>query len=83
MPAKYNLLLNASKQFTPVLNGNLALIYSPQINLFVIAPTLSYSLATNWDIDVIIQSYFANNMSNRFDVLGNSFNFRVRWSFSN
>ena len=83
MPAKYNLIVTASKQFSPVLNGSLALIYSPQINLFVIAPTLSYSLATNWDADLIIQSYFANNINNKFDVLGNSLNFRVRWSFSN
>ena len=83
MPAKYNLILTGTKQFSPVMNGTLALIYSPQINLFVIAPTLSYSLAVNWDIDFIVQSYFANNADSKFAVLGNSFNFRVRWSFSN
>jgi hypothetical protein len=83
MPARYNLIVSTNKQFSPVCNGSLALIYSPKINLFVIAPTISYSLATNWDMDLIIQSFFANNISNKFDALGNSVNFRVRWSFSN
>ena len=83
MPAKYNIMVETTKQFTPVMTGTLALIYSPHINLLVVAPTLSYSLATNWDIDVIVQSFFANNMNNKFEALGNSANFRVRWSFSN
>ena len=83
MPAKYNLLITTTKQYTPVLNGGFTVVYSPVINLFIFSPTLSCNLATNWDFNIILYTFFANNANDRFDVLGNSFNFRIRWSFSN
>ncbi len=83
MPAKYNFLFLTSKQFNPITSASLTLVYSPILNLFIVNPTFSFSLSNNWDLDFIVQSFFANNISNKFDVLGNSFNMRARWSFSN
>jgi len=83
MPAKYTFMVQGQQQISPVVNVNIALIYSPIVNLFVISPAVSYSIATNLDIDLIVQSYFANNMNNKFAVLGNSVNARIKWSFSN
>jgi len=83
MPAKYNFMIQGQQQISPVVNASAVFLYSPVVNLFVIGPTVSYSIATNFDLDLIIQSYFANNMNNKFDVLGNSINMRIKWSFSN
>lgn len=83
MPAKYNFMVSTTKQYTPILNGGFAVVYSPIINLFIFSPTLSVNLATNWDADIIIYTFFADNAANKFEVLGNEFNFRIRWSFSN
>lgn len=85
MPAKYNFLIQTSKQFSPVGTGSLVLVYSPKLNLFIVNPSCSFSLSGNWDLDFIVQSIFARNFlnNNKFDVLGNSFNLRARWSFSN
>ncbi len=83
MPAKYTFMVQGQQQISPVVSANAALIYSPIVNLFVIAPTVSYSIATNLDFDVILQSYFANNANNKFAALGNSLNMRIKWSFSN
>lgn len=83
MPGRYSVLVQTSKQFTPLMNSSLSVIYSPEMNLLIINPYICYSIATNFDLDVIVQSFFANNTNNKFDVLGNSFFLRVKWSFSN
>jgi hypothetical protein len=83
MPAKFNFLVQTSKQFTPVTSGSMVVIYSPQLNLLILSPNVSYSIATNWDLDIITQSFFSDDPQKKFKVLGNSVNARLRWSFSN
>jgi hypothetical protein len=83
MPTKYNGMFQLQGQFSPIVSGNVAIIYAPVVNLLVVSPTISYSIATNFDLDFIVQSFYANNQANRFAVLGNSANLRFRWSFSN
>ena len=81
MPAKLNFLIQTVKTFSPLFSGNFSVVYSPKINLLIVLPSLTYSVASNWDLDLVIQSYFADNLSNDFRVLGNSVNLRVKWSF--
>lgn len=83
MPAKYNFLLQAMKQFSPASTGSLSVIYSPKLNMLIINPYISYSVVDNWDIDLTVQCFFAENYLKQFKPLGNSFNLRARWSFSN
>lgn len=83
MPAKYNFLFQTSKQFSPVGTGQLTLVYAPIMNLFIVNPSCSFSLSNSWDLDFIVQCYFGNDLNKKFNVLGNSFNMRARWSFSN
>lgn len=82
MPAKYNILVQALKEFSPSANASLALIYSPKINLFIINPSFSYSIKDNWDMDIILQSFLADNVVGKFEDLGNSLTLRARWSFA-
>ena len=58
-PYKYSLLTQASSPFTPLFNGGLALIYSPsKAHALFINPTFTYSVATNWDLDLVGQLAF-------------------------
>jgi hypothetical protein len=55
-PYKYSIFLQGGYPFTPLLNGGLALIYSPsKVHAVFLNPTLSYSIAQNWDADLIGQ----------------------------
>lgn len=81
MPLKWSFLLLTTKNFTPLLNGNLSLVYSPKINLVLLLPSVSYSIANNWDLDFVWQSYFADYSSASFRNLANSINLRVKWSY--
>lgn len=83
MPAQYNLLLQTMKQFSPASTGSLSVIYSPKLNMLILNPYFSYSIVDNWDVDVTVQCFFADDMYNNFKPMGNSFNLRARWSFSN
>ncbi len=83
MPAKYSFLVQTMKQFSPASTGSLSVIYSPKLNLLILNPYFSYSIVDNWDLDFTVQCFFAGNYFKKFDALGNSFNIRARWSFSN
>ncbi|MCW5908009.1 MAG: hypothetical protein KIS94_09135 [Chitinophagales bacterium] len=83
MPAKYNFLLQTSKQFSPASTGSVSVIYSPVLNMLIINPYISYSIVDNWDIDLTVQCFFADDYFKKFKPFGNSFNLRARWSFSN
>jgi hypothetical protein len=48
-----------SYPFTPLLNGSLATIYSPvRTHALFINPTLTVSVAQNWDLDFVGQIVF-------------------------
>ncbi len=58
-PYQFALFTQVSQPFSPLLNGGLALIYSPgQSNALFINPTLTYSMAANWDLNLTGQLSF-------------------------
>jgi len=58
-PYKYATFFSASYPFSPLLNGGLALIYSPsEAQALFINPTLTYSIKENWDVDFVGQLVF-------------------------
>lgn len=83
MPARYNFLIQTMKQFTPASTGSLSVIYSPRLNMLILNPYVSYSVVNNLDLDLTVQTFFANNFQKQFKPLGNSVNLRLRWSFGN
>ncbi|MBK7337427.1 MAG: hypothetical protein IPJ00_15265 [Saprospirales bacterium] len=55
-PYKYSVFLQGGYPITPLLNGGLALIYSPsKAHALFANPTISYSISQNWDLDLIGQ----------------------------
>lgn len=81
MPARFNFLIQAVKTFTPLFNGNFSVVYSPKLNLLILLPYLRYSVGENWDLDLIVQSFFSENVQKDFIAIGNSVNLRIKWSY--
>jgi hypothetical protein len=81
MPTKWNLMALVSKEITPLTHGSLTFAYSPNGNLLIFVPSLTYSIASNWDIDLIGQTFFAKTPLHTFGNLGNVAYFRLKWSF--
>ena len=79
MPTKWNLLVNSTKEFTPLFSGSMNLVYAPGANLLILFPSLRYNLETNWDLEFVWQSFFAE--VNAFEALSHTGYLRLRWSF--
>lgn len=80
MPTIWSTLLQGSYPVTPLLNTSLAVIYGSNINLLIVFPTISYSVASNWDLALIGQLFFIE-INNQFQTAGNSIFARIKWSF--
>ncbi|MBK8969756.1 MAG: hypothetical protein IPM36_24480 [Lewinellaceae bacterium] len=81
MPGKVSFLASVSHPFTPLLQGSLAAVYSPNGHLIILVPTMAWSVANNWDIDLTGQLFWLENNAGNLDNLGNGIFLRVRWSF--
>lgn len=80
MPTKWNFIVTSAKEFTPLLSANMSLMYAPGTNLLIIFPTFQYNMATNLDVSLVWQSFFAE-MNNRFDAVNHRCFIRMKWSF--
>jgi hypothetical protein len=80
MPAKWNILLGYSKEFTPLFSGSLSAEYSPGLDMFIFYPSFKYNMATDFDIDFVWQSVFAQ-VENRFQDVTHAGFIRLKWSF--
>lgn len=55
-PYRHSIFSQLTYPFTPLLNGGLALIYSPvEVQALFLNPTLTYSIAQNWNLDFVGQ----------------------------
>lgn len=79
MPTKWNMIFTVSKEFTPLFNGSMNLVYAPGPDLLIVFPSLKYNLLTNLDLDLVWQSFFAR--TSEFNALAHTGFFRVKWSF--
>ncbi|MCO6491155.1 MAG: hypothetical protein J5I98_22245 [Phaeodactylibacter sp.] len=58
-PYRHAVFAQVSYPFTPLLNGGAALIYSPvAVHALFVNPTLTLSVAENWDLDLVGQVTF-------------------------
>jgi hypothetical protein len=69
-----------NKAITPIFGVNMASIYSPASQALIAVPSISYSLADNWDLLFTGQLFFAEQ-NNRYTTLGNAFFMRIKWSY--
>ena len=80
-PFKYATVVSAGYPISPLLNSNLAIIYSPStINMLFLNPTLTYSIKENWDVDFVGQIVFAEDAEEYGSPLQALF-LRVKWIY--
>jgi hypothetical protein len=81
MPGKLSFLASVAHPFTPLLQGSLAAVYSPNGHLIILVPTVAWSVAENWDLDLTGQLFWLENVTGNLDNAGNGVFLRARWSF--
>lgn len=80
MPYRYTYLANVMKSFNPLFSGSVSVIYSPEKNNLILFPSVRYSLSSNTEIDLTMQSYFGET-GNVYKSLGNSVYLRLKANF--
>lgn len=80
MPSEWSLFGQSSYTFTPLLSASAALIYAPGINILFAMPSVTYSLATNWELLALGQLYYGE-MTGTFNFLGSGAFIRTKFSF--
>jgi hypothetical protein len=81
MPGRFTFSATSQKTISPILSAGGTVLFSPEINLLMVLPNLTYNLAANWDLDLVGQLFFAENDRGEFANLGNLFFMRVKWSY--
>jgi hypothetical protein len=78
MPYTYSGSLQLTKEFSPIIYATLHFIYSTTNHSVISMPSVTYSAATNWEINFTGQSFYEFD---EFTNLMNRFFLRLRWSF--
>ncbi len=80
-PFRHAVFAQVTYPFSPLLNGGAAIIYSPvEVHPLFINPTLTISIATNWDLDLIGQIVF-NRMDEQYQSPLSVVFLRTKFSF--
>ncbi len=80
MPTKWNMVITSAKELNPLLSANMSVLYAPGTNLLIIFPSLQYSIATNLDINLVWQSFFAE-LNKTMQGVNHRCYLRLKWSF--
>ncbi len=81
MPNKHTVFLNFMKPISPVFSANIGGFYGFGVNWLIFFPTLTYSIKSNWDIDLVGQMFWGDNMQREFVNQGNGIFLRLKWSY--
>lgn len=81
MPARFSWLLAARKEISPLSTASCTIVYSPQLDLLILSPTISYNISPQWDADLIWQSFFLRYQGS-FQGLQDIGYLRFKWSFA-
>jgi hypothetical protein len=79
-PFRYNFHLTALKTISPISSFNFSFIYSPEKNTLILIPSFAWNVATNFDLDFLAQSFFADQ-TNSYQNLETNIFIRSRWNF--
>lgn len=77
---KYQLFAQATFPFTPLFSGDLSIMINPCDGSSYIGPTLSYSIADNWELMINGQLFFGNEGTEYGDY-GKAVYGRIKWAF--
>ncbi len=79
-PYKYAVFAQALYPITPLLNSGLIAVYSPgKSHALFLNPVLTYSIAENWDLDLVFQIFFQKTKTYESSVQAGFL--RTKWSF--
>lgn len=87
-PAAWTIVATGSKPINPLTTASFSVLYAPNGNLsptlqgplLLVLPTVTYSITENWDLDLIGQSFFAEQNETFTHFITSAF-FRIKWSF--
>jgi hypothetical protein len=80
MFSEYAITLSLQHPFSPVFNGSLAVMSLPDQEVFYLIPRASWSLMTNFDLDVISQIFIGGN-NPIFEQAGSAWYVLLKYSF--
>ena len=80
MPGRWSFITITSKQITPGFSSYLSFVYSPEIQLFIIYPSLKYKLLHKLDADLVLQSYFLE-LQRKFQATTHTVFVRLKYTF--
>ncbi|HEY0677265.1 MAG TPA: hypothetical protein VGD17_03220 [Chitinophagaceae bacterium] len=80
MPSKWSIIVNSSKEFTPIFSGSISAVYSPQVNMLILFPSFKYNVGENMDLDLVWQSFFTELLK-KFQAVSHTGYVRIKWSF--
>jgi hypothetical protein len=80
MPFEISWYGAVTKAFSPVSTLNLSFIYSPKNTSLILLPSYSRNLMDNLDLDIFLQSFFADT-GTAYKSAGQAFFLRFRWSY--
>jgi hypothetical protein len=81
MPNRHTAFLSFGRQLSPLSFINLGGFYAFEVNWLIFYPAFTYSVATNWDLDLVAQLFWGEESDGGFANQGNAVFFRVKWSF--
>ncbi len=80
MPNRWSFFGQLSKPLTPAINTSFSGIYAYELQGVYLIPQVSYSIAQNWDFDLLAQVFYGKQ-EDSFDNIANSIFLWFRWSF--
>ncbi len=80
MPNQWSFFGQLSKAITPAINTSFSSIYAYELKGVYLMPQASYSIAQNWDFDLLAQVFYGKQNEN-FENVANSIFLRFRWSY--
>lgn len=79
-PFRYTFHTTVMKTISPISSFNFSFVYSPKKNTVILVPSYLWNVATNFDLDITAQSFFAEENRN-YSNLATQVYLRGRWSF--
>ncbi len=80
MPTRWNTSMTVSKELSPLIAISTTVVYSPNANLTILLPTITYSATENLDINLVWQSFFIEQHES-YDDVGHRCFLRFKWSY--
>lgn len=78
--SRYQVTVQGSYPFSPILNGSLAGIYYPDESAAFLSPSVTWSVLQNLDLNILLQA-FAGSKDSAFSNAGNVVAGSLKWHF--